>query len=256
MQRSVKRKGEKQAVVFFPLELQRISNIITYSLQFLCTKTFPLVHPADTNDYTGVYIYLDEVGMLKKLPMNKRAGAIGGYCGYNPVPIFYGDIFIGRTRTRPIMHNVDFIAGIDTDGSSAEWMQRAVAENLAWHQTMNHVSGRSGATQPSHAGTDGAVAKEINFTWTQDEEEIELTVPITITAEEATTKSAVINKNKINVIYRPRVVTVSYNGNEVIRVSLYESVDVDGCTWTLNKNELIITCEKADPEKIWPRISS
>jgi hypothetical protein len=27
-------------------------------------ETFSLVHPADTNDYCGVYLYLDEVGIL------------------------------------------------------------------------------------------------------------------------------------------------------------------------------------------------
>jgi hypothetical protein len=27
-------------------------------------ETFPLVHPADRNQYCGVYIYLDEVGLF------------------------------------------------------------------------------------------------------------------------------------------------------------------------------------------------
>jgi len=35
-------------------------------------ETFSLVHPADTNKYTGVYIYLDEVGLLKKLQVSPR----------------------------------------------------------------------------------------------------------------------------------------------------------------------------------------
>ncbi|OEU11452.1 hypothetical protein FRACYDRAFT_276823 [Fragilariopsis cylindrus CCMP1102] len=219
-------------------------------------ETFPLVHPAETNEYTGVYIYLDEVGMLKKLPSNKRASQIGGSCGYNPPPIFYGDIFVGRTQTKPKMINVDFEAGIDTAGN-AEWMKRAVSENLAWQQGMNAATGRKDQVQPAHAGTDGAVAEESNFTWTQDEEEIELTVPI-ITTEVAAGSSIVINKKEIQVIYKPKVVTVSYQGDEIVRVSLYDSVDVDGCTWTLNTDKtitrLIITCEKQDPGKIWPRI--
>jgi hypothetical protein len=201
-----------------------------------------------------VYIYLDEVGMLKKLPSNKRASQIGGACGYNPPPIFYGDIFVGRTRTKPKMVNVDFEVGIDTVGN-AEWMKRAVSENLAWQQGMNAATGRNAdQVQPAHAGTDGAVAEESNFSWTQDEEEIELTVPIIITTEAAA--GSIVNKKKIKVIYKPKVVTVSYQGEEIVRVSLYESVDVDGCTWTLNndKTRLIITCEKQDPGKIWPRI--
>ena len=215
-------------------------------------ETFCLTHPADTNDYTGVYIYLDEVGMLKRLPVNKRAGAIGGTCGYHPAPIFYGDVFVGRTKTKPRMANVDFVAGVDTNGN-AEWMRRAVSENLAWQQAMNEATGKSSKLkqmeQPSHAGTDGSVAQESNFSWTQDEEEIELTVPI---SEKG------VNKKELKVVYKPRVVTISYQGETIVRLDLFESVDVDGCTWTLNsdKTKVVITCEKADPGKIWPRIQS
>jgi len=215
-------------------------------------ETFCLVHPADTNGYTGVYIYLDEVGMLKKLPVNKRAGAIGGACGYHPAPIFYGDVFVGRTQTKPRMANTDFVAGIDTDGG-AEWMRRAVSENLAWQQAMNEATGKSSKLkqmeQPAHAGTDGAVAQEANFSWTQDEEEIELTVPISASG---------VNKKELKVVYKPRVVAVSYQGETIVTLDLFESVDVDGCMWTLNndKTKAVITCEKADPGKIWPRIES
>jgi hypothetical protein len=59
-------------------------------------ETFCLVHPADTNNYIGVYIYLDELGLLKKLQVNDRATAIAAACGYTPPPIFYGDVFWGR----------------------------------------------------------------------------------------------------------------------------------------------------------------
>lgn len=38
-------------------------------------ETFPLVRPSSTNKYQGVYIYLDEVGMLKNLPLNLRGKA-------------------------------------------------------------------------------------------------------------------------------------------------------------------------------------
>ena len=214
-------------------------------------ETFCLVHPADTNGYTGVYIYLDEVGMLKKLPVNKRAGAIGGNCGYHPAPIFYGDVFVGRTKTKPRMANVDFVAGVDTNGG-AEWMRRAISENLAWQQAMNEATGKSSKLQqmqPAHAGTDGDVAQESNFSWTQDEEEIELTVPISASG---------VNKKELKVVYKPRVVTVSYKGETIVKLDLFESVDVDGCMWTLNseKTKVIITCEKADPDKIWPRIGA
>ena len=59
-------------------------------------EVFCLVHPTPSNKFTAVNIYLDEVGMLKRLPLNKRAGEFAFKAGFNPQPSFYGDVFIGR----------------------------------------------------------------------------------------------------------------------------------------------------------------
>jgi hypothetical protein len=211
-------------------------------------ETFPLVHPSpDTNGSTGVYIYLDEVGLLKKLPSNNRASQIAAACGFHPAPNFYGDVFMGRVKTQPILANVDFVAGVDTD-RSAEWMQRAVSENLAWQQEMNKVTGRTGETQPAHAGTDGNVAAEDLFNWTQDDDEVELSVPF------ESSSSLAIDKNKVKVTFLPRAVKVKYAGEEKLSIQLHGGIDVDGSTWTIDGTNLVITCEKADAGEIWPRI--
>jgi hypothetical protein len=65
------------------------------AVQLGSVETFPLVHPAESNDFCGVYIYLDEVGMLKGLPLNARATKIAVRCGFDPPPNFHGDIYIG-----------------------------------------------------------------------------------------------------------------------------------------------------------------
>lgn len=83
---------------------------------------------------------------MKRLPTNSRATAIAESCGFNPPPTFHGDVFISRVATRPMMTNVDFVVGTDTD-RGAEWMKRAIAENLAWQQEMNKIQGKS-ETQP------------------------------------------------------------------------------------------------------------
>jgi hypothetical protein len=221
-------------------------------------ETFPLVHPADTNDFTGVYIYLDEMGLLKKLPTNSRATSMAVACGYSnsPSPKFYGDVFIGRVQTKPRFTNVDFVAGKDTDGN-AQWMQRAVAENLAWQQELNNVTNNNNSKANSNhqtqtmVGTDGNEAKEEQFTWTQDEEEIELKVPIITT----TTNNKTIDKKAIQVSFLIRSITVKYQGVERLKVPLYGSIDVDACTWTLEGgNVLVITCEKTQSGELWPRI--
>jgi len=61
-------------------------------------ETFALVRPTESNKYTSVNIYLDEVGMLRRLPLNKRAADMASKAGFNPAPSFYGDIFIGRIQ--------------------------------------------------------------------------------------------------------------------------------------------------------------
>ena len=138
------------------------SNINAAALNAIASKgsveTFPLVRPADTNSYCGVYIYMDELGMLKKLPSNKRASSIAEACGYHsPPPNFYGDVFVGRVQTKPTMMNVDFKLEVDTDRSTAEWIQRAPYENLAWQQTIQDIQTTKNtkvtqkvATPPTH----------------------------------------------------------------------------------------------------------
>jgi hypothetical protein len=209
-------------------------------------ETFSLVHPADTNQFQGVYIYLDEVGMLKKLPHNSRASQIANACGYNPAPNFYGDVFIGRVQTKPKMNNIGFVAGVDTN-RGATWMQRAVSENLVWQQEMNQLTGQMGRTQPAQVGTEGKSAVEEEFEWTQDEDELEIVV----------TSDTAWDKKYIKVSFLARSIKISYQGGDKVTIPLYGSIDVDGCTWTLDGSKrLVITCEKANGGEMWPRIKT
>ena len=216
-------------------------------------ETFCLVHPADTNQYTGVYIYLDEVGLLKNLLQNPRASHLAATCGYHPAPLFYGDVFVGRVQTQPMpMKNVSFRAPHDTSPSTAVWMQRAVAENLAWQQAMNAATGKaSGTTQPAIQGTEGAGVQEDAYAWTQDEDEIELRIS-------AASEGEVFDKSQLKVVFLPKSVQVTYRGQSLVHLaSLYARVDVDGgCTWTLDDGgkTLVVTCEKGDAGQLWPRL--
>jgi hypothetical protein len=203
-------------------------------------ETFALVHPADTNGYQGIYIYLDEVGLLKKLSNNNRATAIAATCGYYPPPNFYGDIFIGRVKSKPVLQNVGFESK-DTDRGS-EWMQRATFENLTWQQALNKVTNKE-ERQPDTIGTEGKAAAEANFSWTQDEEEIELVVPL-----------SEVNKKLVQISFLNRSINVKYNKEELVSIKLYAGIDVDGCTWTIDGSNIVMTCEKSDGGTMWPRI--
>ena len=222
----------------YPLDPTFYSALFTFS--------FPLVRPAEANKYQGVYIYLDEVGLLKKLPSNVRATAMAESCGYNnPAPQFYGDVFIGRVATRPMMKNVDFVVGKDTD-RAAEWILQAVSVNLAWQQEMNRIQGKSD-TQPPAAGTDGKAVQEAGFSFTQDDEEVEVTVGF----------DENVDKKSIKVVFLPKSVTVTYKGEEALNLNLFEKVEVDGCTWQLDgKTSLVVTMEKVNEGVMWPRINT
>jgi hypothetical protein len=71
-------------------------------------EVFSLVRPVPSNKFIGINMYLDEIGMLKRLPLNRRAGALAKQAGFDPEPLFYGDVFIGRLSVR-LHHEIKFL---------------------------------------------------------------------------------------------------------------------------------------------------
>lgn len=98
------------------------------------TETFALVHPAATNGNRGVYMYTDEVGKLRGLPENPRAGDLADRCGLARDGAFHGDAFVGAVITHPEVTNVSFTA--DELHPDAPWLVAAPAENAAYAHTM------------------------------------------------------------------------------------------------------------------------
>ena len=89
------------------------------------------MRPSPTNGNTGVYLYLDEVGLLKGLAPNARRRTRED-CGFDGVQ-FYGDMFVGRVQAEPLpMRNVDFAVADLSVGS--EWLRAAAAENYRHNQ--------------------------------------------------------------------------------------------------------------------------
>ena len=228
-------------------------------------ETFPLVRPSSTNRYQGVYIYLDEVGLLKHLPFNSRASQLAQRCGYHPAPNFYGDVFVGsivsQSLSKGFLHNID-LTKEDVIDTTKEWMVRAPQENVAWQQTINEVTGKKGELQPSLAGTEGVAVEVVksngedegcSYSWLQNEEEVELTVPL-LKKEVAEEGNKKVNKSLVKVNFMHQKVIVKYDNKSMLEVQLYSKIDVDGCTWTLDKNNLVVTCEKAQSGGIWPRL--
>lgn len=211
-------------------------------------ETFTLVQPAPTNQYTSIVFYLDEVGMMKRLPLNTRASDYCSLAGYNPAPIFYGTIYIGRIQQKPRIRNISFRLGPDTS-FDALWLRSAMSENIQHQLEMNkHTGNDNNHRQVGVAGSDGNVQIEDDYSWTQTEQEIEVVVLLPIDA---------ISKHVV-VKFQPLQLTVLYDKEPKMSIPLFERVDVDACTWTLeggnsSNRRLVVTMEKLE-EAYWPRI--
>lgn len=121
-------------------------------------------------------------------------------------------------------------------------------ENLEYQKAMNEMTGRS-ELQQAVDGTDGVAKSEDGYSWTQTEDEVEVVVPL---PNGATAKDA-------NVKYMPKSIEVKCRKEPLLALSLFDRVDPDGCTWTLDRDgdesRLVITMEKANPAS-WPRITT
>jgi hypothetical protein len=83
------------------------------------------------------------------------------------------------------------------------------------------------------------------YKWTQTDEEVEIIVGI-----------GSLGKKEIKAVFLPHSVKV--NKGELLNLELFAHVDVDGCTWTLEKtgdtSNLVITLEKCEAVS-WPRVT-
>lgn len=232
-----------------------LSNVSAETLKEVAkqgnVETFTLVHTIPSNNFLGVNIYLDEVGMLKRLPLNHRATAYAKQAGFNPPPHFYGTVFLGRVHKQNavVARNLSLRLGPDT-AMDAEWLQRAAMENLDYQIEMNRLTGRSNSTQPPPVAGDGTAQAEEGYSWTQTEMELELVVPLPIATN--------VKSKDVQVKFKSQSIQVSYQGQSLVSLELFERVDLDGCTWTIEKkgdepSKLVITMEKLETA-FWPRI--
>mmetsp|Transcript_15647 Transcript_15647/g.21422 ORF Transcript_15647/g.21422 Transcript_15647/m.21422 type:complete len:361 (-) Transcript_15647:299-1381(-) len=221
-------------------------------------ETFALVHPVPSNKFVGVNVYLDEVGALKRLPLNKRASDLSVGAGFTPPPKFYGDVFLGRVSNKPVLKNISFHLGADTS-PDAKWLKSAMMENLEYQTEMNAITGKKNELQPSNVGEDGIAKNEGFYSWTQTDEEVEVVVPVKSNDDGSDGGGGVSSKN-VKVTFRPKTLKVCFGGKDILSLDFFARVDPDGCTWTLDKSgngdgaKVVITCEKSD-EVSWPRLT-
>lgn len=189
--------------------------------------------------------------MLKRLPLNKRATDYAYQAGYNPPPQFFGDVYMGRIEQNGKIKNISISLGMDTS-MDAEWLRLAASNNLTYQKEINELTGRKDIMQPNHIGQDGIAKFEDGYSWTQTESELEVIVIVPLNA---------ISKD-ISVKFHPQTLHVTYKKDMIhINIQLFERIDIDSCTWTLDKaattdsngKRIAISMEKLE-SAFWPRI--
>mmetsp|Transcript_13186 Transcript_13186/g.19229 ORF Transcript_13186/g.19229 Transcript_13186/m.19229 type:complete len:112 (-) Transcript_13186:91-426(-) len=89
--------------------------------------------------------------------------------------------------------------------------------------------------------------EEVSYTWTQTPDEVE--VIIFLTPENLTSKD--VKGKGLRVKYKEKkIMSVEYEGKELLSLTLYSIVEPDACSWTLKHNakgtSLVVICEKTD----------
>ena len=216
-------------------------------------ETFALVRPAEVNSNAGVYIYLDEIGVLKELKKNPRAAAIAASCGHVGVS-FAGDVYVGRVCTQPVpMRNGDFFIK-DLD-SSNDWIKTAPEENYKYGIGMKEVeaalNSKGNSQQIKLGGFDEGemprgAAPDGSYSWTQTNDDVEVVVPL-----QPGTRA-----KDLSVSIKRQSLFVSTGSSTLVRVdTLNGSVGVDDSTWTVEGGRLVVTMEKSRPS-IWRMLSA
>eukprot|EP00667_Euglena_gracilis_P021185 EG_transcript_23119 len=199
-------------------------------------ETFALVRPSHGNNMCGVYLYMDEVGALKNLPLNRRAVQLASTCGFDNCA-FHGDVYVGRVRKEPApAQNVDFHVH-DLD-SSSEWLKRAAAENIEYNMEVNRLKAameeKGLKADDKAANLQGSDAQK-GYSWSQSDDQVEVVVDL----------PADVGKGDIKVKFGTAAVAVTVRGEPRLTLALFDKVEADECTWTIAKGKLTLAMEKA-----------
>ena len=235
------------------------------------TETFALVRPSEKNGRKGVYIYLDEVGLLKGKAKNARASSLAASCGF-PGTTFHGDVFVGAVQTEPQpMRSVDFT--LKEMDSSASWLKLAPMENAEYAISMKELEkamaekgagGGPGLQRINMGGgggnDDGSLPSGDGdgYRWEQTEDgEVEISVYVPENTS-AKTVSVGFRANSCVVIDKSEG---SNSGKTILQIdNLYNKIRPDECTWTIaggsKKNEVCVSLAKVDAGETWPQLTT
>lgn len=191
-------------------------------------EAYPLAPASEDNGWHAVRLYLDEVGALRSRPRNRRAEDLAAAAGLSDLS-FHGDVYVGRCkRGEKGEHNISF--SVDELATSSEWVMQARKA----HDRLAHEMGHGDSEHLAKGSGD-------RYSWTQTDEDLEVRVQGAPEVKGAA--------KRVSVSYgRGESLTVMIDSVVVLGiVRLFDRVTPDECSWSLDKGEVVITLEKADP---------
>jgi len=222
-------------------------------------ESIPLQSGNKDNGFVHVNLYCDDSGTAKGLPNNPRASAISEQCG---VPrSVHGDVFVGRLIDdgNDLFTRLNFtLAEMSTD---AEWMQRTKSVNLSKNtseqiQQMQQLAGpgASVVTPETHAAVimdEDVPVEEGSYTWTQDNDEVEIRVLCPACTKAKDVKCTIKSKSiALGIATLPNP--------EVLQGNFSATVDPDDTNWSIENSDgrrlVRVTIAKANAGQSWAEL--
>lgn len=220
-----------------------------------------MLRPCPEMNNTGVNMYIDECGILKGLPVNRRATELAHVVGKG-TQNFHGDIYMGRFRSPPEgllkgPRHVDFTLEDMATSSKFRIMGKKlnIEDNFRQQKMMESIKkigkpiGDDADHQSYHTNKKDVVEGagcEV-FTWRQNFYDVEISIPV---HPGTRTKdcNVVIESRKLSVF----VATNDKNMRDT-ELELMHPIQADDATWTLTSQEggtgrtLNLHMDKIDP---------
>ena len=208
-------------------------------------EAFSLSHPCDDNNFTAVSFYLDEIGQLKHLDVNRRAVALANSCGLKNVPIC-GDVYVGRTRRLPnekIVHENFRVADLDSD---ALWLRNVETQNYQYGLKTNQVAMQNHERADDEVSKGEDVAKGYRWSETSSTVEVVFFLP------------SALSKKELSVVLKSRSLVIKNLTDKTTLLelpSLRDAICADDSTWIMGQEggrpTVEISMEKMAPGATW-----
>jgi CS domain len=101
------------------------------------------------------------------------------------------------------------------------------------------------------ASTKGRIKQEEGYSWTQTEEDVEVTIMLPTPG---------VSTKDLKVVFQSRHVLVIYQGQTTLDLFLFEAIDLDGSTWIVEStgqqsSKVVLVMEKVE-QALWSRINN